>query len=265
VGGASVLGGWIVKTQMGFDPSVTWYQPEDGSAPTRLASSIVAYSRDRGYLVVASTTEPILTAYSLPTMGKVADTRIPRDDNATNFGVQIVGDSAYAAYTLHGATPLRMARWDLTTFIATNLGQTVFSWGTSGGSVLRSADNGNESCLDVVPISHFADGGASGFCSTYLDRVGGILSPDGRQAVVVSDGAEPLLLVSTEDLHNGVWRPTTVTAVPGFLGWVSPTSFVGYDDGAASPVLFCTGPDTCSPIGLPAGEPLIAFLRDDLG
>jgi hypothetical protein len=264
VGGLSVLGGWVVKTQTGFDPTVSWYQPEDGSAPTKLASNVWAYSRDRGYLVVAGAIEPTLTAYSLPTMSKVADTRIPRDDNATNFGLQIVGDSAYVSYTLHGVTPVRMARWDLTTFIATNLGQNVFSWGTSGDSVLRSADNGDESCVDMVPIPHFADGGSSGVCSTYLDRAGAVLSPDGRQAVIVSDGGEPLLLVNTEDLHAGVWRPTTVTGVTGFLAWVSPTSFLGYDDGAASPVLLCTGPDTCSPIGLPAGEPWITFLRDDL-
>ena len=262
VSGASVLGGWVVRTQTGFDPSVSWYQPEDGSAPTRLASNIVAYSSDRGLLVVAGNTEPTLTAYSLPTMNKVADTRIPRDDNATNFGLQIVGDSAYAFYTLRGVTPLRMARWDLTTYIATNLGQTVHSGGIAGGSVLRSADNGNESCVDIVPISHFDDGGTSGVCSTYLDRAGALLSPDGRQAVVVSDGAEPLLLVNTEDLHAGVWRPTTVTGVKEFIGWVSPTWFLGYDDGAASPVVLCTAPDTCSPIGLPAGEPLVAFLHD---
>jgi hypothetical protein len=158
VGGVSVLGGWVIRTQTGFDPTVSWYQRDDGSAPTQLASGIWAYSRDHGYLVVAGTSEPTLTAYSLPTMSKVADTRIPRDDNATNFGLQIVGDSAFATYTLHGATPLRMARWDLTTFIATNLGQNVRSWGTNGGSVLRSADNGNESCVDIVPVSHFADG-----------------------------------------------------------------------------------------------------------
>ena len=265
VSGVRVLGGWVVNAQFaGNFHTDGWFQPDDGAAPTRLANNIWAVSRDGRTLVVAGRTEPTLTAYRLPSMEKLADTRIPRDDTAQIGAVQIVGDGAFATYTLRGATPDRAARWDLTTYAATNLATTMGSWGTAGDSVLRLVDNGNESCVDLVPVAHFTDAGTSGVCSTYLDRAGGELSPDGRQAVIVGGDAEPDLLVATADLHAGVWRPTTITGAKHFIGWDSATSFLAQGDGSPGPMLRCTGPDTCSPIGLPAGEPRIAFLRDDL-
>jgi hypothetical protein len=243
---------------------VGWFQPDDGAAPTRLANNIWAVSPDGRTLVVAGPTEPTLTAYRLPSLEKLAETRIPRDDTAQIGGVQIVGNGAFAGYTLHGVTPFRTARWDLTTNIATNIATSVASWGTFGDSVLRNVDNGNESCVDLVPIAQFADGATSGVCSTYLDRAGGGLSPDGRRAIIIGGDTEPDLLVDTADLHAGVWRPTTVTGAKHSIAWDSATSFLASGDGDPATVLRCSGPDTCSPIGLPAGEPRIAFLRDDL-
>ena len=79
-------------------------------------------------------------------------------------------------------------------------------------------------------------------------------------------------LVDAADLHAGVWRPTTITAAKYFIGWDRSSAFLTHDgdpipkgDGNPSPILRCTGPDTCSPIGLSAGNPLFFVVTDNLG
>jgi hypothetical protein len=263
--GERVAGGWVVNTRSATSyQDDGWFQPADGSAPTRLASTVWAVAHDRNYLIVAGRIEPSLTVYRLPTMSKGSDTSIPVDNISPIAAVQVVGDDAYASYTLRGG-PVNVARWSLKTFMATNSSPTVFSMGIFGDSVLRHADQGNTSCVDLVPIYQFPEGGTSGVCSTYLDRAGGVLSPDGRRAVITGDVTEPLLLVDTADLHAGVWRPTTITGQTQFIAWVTATSFLAAGDRRATPVVLCTGPDSCAPIGLPAGDPAVVFLRDAVG
>jgi hypothetical protein len=67
------------------------------------------------------------------------------------------------------------------------------------------------------------------------------------------------------DLLAGVWRPTPITAAKHFIAWDRSNGFLSYGDGSPGPILRCTGPDTCSPLGLSAGEPLVAIVTDDLG
>ena len=82
-----------------------------------------------------------MTAYRLPSMERIAQTRIPTDDNSSIADVQIVDGVVYADY-LHDTTPLRTARWDLNTNAVTILAKTVLAWGFGGGSMLRVTGDG---------------------------------------------------------------------------------------------------------------------------
>jgi hypothetical protein len=269
--GVHVVGGWVVTTESALHPQVdSWFQPSNGGAPIRLASE--RWETDGNRLVVASLTEATMTAYLLPSMVRIAQTRIPTDDNSSIAGVQIVDGVVYADY-MHDASPLRTARWDLNTNAVTILAKTVLAWGFGGGSMLRMTGDGDggTACADIVPTERFAEGGTTGVCSAYLGRAVGTLSPDGKR-IVFRAANEPMLLVDAADLHAGVWRPTTITAAKYFIGWDRSSAFLTHDgdpipkgDGNPSPILRCTGPDTCSPIGLSAGNPLFFVVTDNLG
>jgi hypothetical protein len=194
-------------------------------------------------------------------MAKLGETRLPGDGRIALPALAIVGDDVLAYHTLNRAQPVRTSLWDLATFSLVDLGTGVASWGTGGGTVLRLVDRGNTSCVDVVPMGDLSDAVPSGTCSTFLDRAAGALSPDGRQVAITSDG-EHYLLVTAADLHAGVWRPTPLTGAKTFIRWDTASTFLAYSDGDPPTVLRCTGPATCEKIGLPAGDPWIAFLPD---
>jgi hypothetical protein len=50
-----------------------------------------------------------------------------------------------------------------------------------------------------------------------------------------------------------------------FIDWDHTSAFLAHGDGNPGPILRCTGPDTCSPIGLSAGEPVVVIVTDNLG
>jgi hypothetical protein len=260
--GSRVAGGWVVTTVTGYHPAVAWFQPDGGGAPTQLVSTVWAVSDDGHTLVVAGPTEPTITAYRMPSMSTLGETRIPGQGHIIIGGLSVIGDGLLIYHDVNGVMPLQTSMWYPAWVSPIDLMANVVSAGTANGSVLRLYFSGAASCVDFLPISEVSRVDSSGTCTNNMDEITwAALSPDGRQAAI-GRGIQPDVLGSTADLHAGLWRPTPITGATHFYRWDSATTFLATDDGALPTVLRCAGPAACANIGLPAGNPRITFLTD---
>jgi hypothetical protein len=263
--GARVQGGWVVSTSTDFRPAVTWFQPDHGD-PVLVADSgsWAASSFGRVLVVGGENADPTgLTAYRLPDLTVLARTHVDGADLNRVARIAATTDQYAVVYQSTGnPLPVRTSVWNLATGNVTALPAVRGIGGISAdGTVLRFFTSDGVSCVDTAPVRLLGTFSPGGYCSADLDQFAGVISPDGTRALF-SNTAGDSMLVFTEGLRAGQFGPTPVTAAHAAIRWDTATTFLAYGDGDPPAVLRCNLSDECAPIGLPAGDPRIIFLRD---
>ena len=149
----------------------------------------------------------------------------------------------------------------------------VAAWGvTPSGDVLRGIDvdasaepdTTADACYDLVaPIGTATSATLpttpTGYCGT-LNVTDGMMSPDGRWAVLLVDnaksGGNDFVALRTADLHAGRWSPAVIIhagVLSKPLFWSSPTTFIApyTDDADHNGYESCSVDGQCRDLGIP--------------
>lgn len=255
-------GGWLLEAAPSTQPDGggldIYYQSDPGAVAKYVSYDWGGYKvSGDGKVLVVSGKQNRTTAFSLPSLKVLGHTTWTAGMGPVVFGVDDTSAWLVAAEGSEGARA--SALWNfssgaITTPLAAD-GVWPLDHAIYGLKFLRRIDTLSgtgktakilKSCLDIVEPDK--PDTTEGTCNAAAGRViRGSLSPNGTYAVLES-GVEVEVVVSTADLHNGVWKPIVAYEV---VFWLDDQRYIAPEGTLLNGFRVCDATSTCQDLVLP--------------